>query len=510
VYLVGAGPGDPGLITVRGLRLLEKATVVVFDYLANPQLLRHCPTAQTVYVGKQASQHAMSQEEINGLLVNLAREGHRVVRLKGGDPFVFGRGGEECEALAAAGISFEVVPGVTAAIAGPAYAGIPVTHREMNSSFTLVTGHEKEGDYRDPSEKALASSIDWGALAKLPCIAFYMGVKARPVICKRLIEHGMDGGMPAACIGWGTTAKQRTVVGTIADLAEKVASAKLTPPAITIVGKVVGLRETINWFERRPLFGQTIVVTRTRQQASELTEKLEELGARVIEAPTIELLPPKDWGEVDGALRAMGAFDWVVFTSANGVIHTKERMAEIGLDSRAFGGAKIAAVGEATAKAIGERLNLKVDLCPESFVAEALGEELVKSGEVVGKRFLLLRADIGRAVLKEKLQKARAEEVVDMAVYESKASGSLPPAVLEAVKEEQVNWVTFTSSSTARNFVKLLGKNYLERLAGVGIASIGPITTETLKELGIPPTVVAETANLDGLVEAISKARMKA
>jgi uroporphyrinogen III methyltransferase/synthase len=252
------------------------------------------------------------------------------------------------------------------------------------------------------------------------------------------------------------------------------------------------------------------VVTRTRQQASELTEKLEELGARVIEAPTIELLPPKDWGEVDGALRAMGAFDWVVFTSANGVIHTKERMAEIGLDSRAFGGAKIAAVGEATAKAIGERLNLKVDLCPESFVAEALGEELVKSGEVVGKRFLLLRADIGRAVLKEKLQKARAEEVVDMAVYESKASGSLPPAVLEAVKEGQVNWVTFTSSSTARNFVKLLGKNYLERLAGVGIASIGPITTETLKELGIPPTVVAETANLDGLVEAISKARMKA
>jgi len=259
VYLVGAGPGDPGLITVRGLRLLEKATVVVFDYLANPQLLRHCPTAQTVYVGKQASQHAMSQEEINQLLVNLALEGHQVVRLKGGDPFVFGRGGEECEALARAGISFEVVPGVTAAIAGPAYAGIPVTHREMNSSFTLVTGHEKEGDYQDPSVSASATSLDWSALAKLPCIAFYMGVKALPTICRRLMDNGMDKQMPAACIQWGTTAKQRTVVGTIADLAEKVASAKLLPPAITIVGRVVSLRETINWFESRRFLGRQLL-----------------------------------------------------------------------------------------------------------------------------------------------------------------------------------------------------------------------------------------------------------
>jgi uroporphyrinogen III methyltransferase/synthase len=498
------------LITVRGLKLLEKATVVVFDYLANPQLLRHCPKAQTVYVGKQASQHAMSQEEINQLLVNLAKEGQRVVRLKGGDPFVFGRGGEECEALAAAGVKFEVVPGITAAIAGPAYAGIPVTHREMNSSFTLVTGHEKEGDYRDPTEKALASSIDWGALAKLPCIAFYMGVKALPVICKRLIEQGMDGGMPAACIQWGTTAKQRTVVGTVGDLAEKVSEAKLTPPAITIVGRVVSLRETINWFETRPLFGETIVVTRTRQQASDLSEKLEELGARVIEAPTIEISPPKDWKVVDGALRAMGNFDWVIFTSANGVAHTKERLAAIGLDSRAFGGAKIAAVGEATAEAIGECLNLRVDLCPAAFVAEALGEELKRRGEVSGKRFLMLRADIARAVLAEQLQKAGAAEVADVAVYETKAVSSLPPAVNEALKERAVNWVTFTSSSTAKNFVKLLGKNYLEKLAGVGIASIGPITTATLKELGMAPTAVAEDANLDGLVEAISSAKIGA
>jgi len=506
VYLVGAGPGDPGLITVRGLRLLEKATVVVFDYLANPQLLRHCPTAQTVYVGKQASQHAMSQEEINQLLVNLAREGHQVVRLKGGDPFVFGRGGEECEALAKAGIAFEVVPGVTAAIAGPAYAGIPVTHRDMNSSFTLVTGHEKEGDYQDPSEKALPSALDWSALAKLPCIAFYMGVKALPTICRRLIDNGMDKQMPAACIQWGTTARQRTVVGSIADLADKVAAAKLTPPAITIVGKVVGLRGAINWFENRPLFGQTIIVTRTRQQASDLTEKLEELGARVLEAPTIDLSPPADWSKVDRALRAMAEYDWVIFTSANGVIATRERLAAIGLDSRALGNARIAAVGEPTTKAIREQLNLRVDLCPESFVAEALGEELDRREQIKGKKFLLLRADIARAVLKEKLQKGGAAEVADVAVYESKSVSSLPPAVTEAIKDEQVNWVTFTSSSTAKNFAKLLGRNYAERLKGVGIASIGPITTETLKELSLPPAVVAQNASIDGLVEAIRQA----
>ncbi|HEV8292723.1 MAG TPA: uroporphyrinogen-III synthase, partial [Tepidisphaeraceae bacterium] len=265
-----------------------------------------------------------------------------------------------------------------------------------------------------------------------------------------------------------------------------------------------------NWFESRPLFGQTIVVTRTRQQASELSEKLEELGARVIEAPTIELSPPKDWESVDRMLRAMGTFDWVIFTSANGVVHTKERLAAIGLDSRAFGNARIAAVGEATAEAIGEQLNLWVDLCPQAFVAEALGEELMKKNDVRGKKFLLLRADIARVVLREQLQKAGASEVVDLAVYESKSVSSLPPAVSEALKEGQVNWVTFTSSSTAKNFAKLLGKNYLEKLAGVGIASIGPITTATLNELGIPPTAVAEASNLDGLVEAICAARMQA
>ena len=275
VYLVGAGPGDPRLITVRGKELLESAEVVVFDYLANPQLLKHCPKAETVYVGKQASRHAMTQDQINALLVEKGREGRRVVRLKGGDPFVFGRGGEECEALAAAGIAFEVVPGITSAIAGPCYAGIPVTHRDANSSFTLVTGHEKEADYQDPEARTrpagAGSDVDWAVLAKLPCLAFYMGVKALPGICKKLRDNGMRPDMPAASIQWGTTPRQRTVTGTISDLPQRVAEAKLTPPAITIIGPVVELRKTMNWFENRPLFGQTVVVTRTRQQASELS-----------------------------------------------------------------------------------------------------------------------------------------------------------------------------------------------------------------------------------------------
>src|SRR4051794_7563387 len=295
VSLVGAGPGDPGLLTLRGAELLARADVVVYDYLANPQLLAHCrPGAERIYVGKKAASHSMTQEQINALLVEHGKAGKRVVRLKGGDPFVFGRGGEECEALAAAGIAFEVVPGITAALAAPAYAGIPVTHRDFNSSFTFVTGHEKEEEYKDAQAKnrtpgAGASDLDWFAIAKLPCIAFYMGVKSLPRICQKLVEHGMSPDMPAATIRWGTTPRQRTVTGTVATLPERVAAAKLGPPALTIIGHVVELRATMNWFERRPLFGQTVVVTRTRQQASELTDRLTTLGASILEAPTIEL-----------------------------------------------------------------------------------------------------------------------------------------------------------------------------------------------------------------------------
>jgi uroporphyrinogen III methyltransferase/synthase len=512
VYLVGAGPGDPGLITVRGQKLLEQAHVVVYDALSDPRLLAHAPRAQTIYVGKRAASHSMTQEQINALLVKLGCEGKRVVRLKGGDPFVFGRGGEECEALNSAAIPFEVVPGITAAIAAPCYAGIPVTHRDFNSSFTLITGHEKEEQYKDQDAKARGSAsgssdLDWTSIAKLPALAFYMGVKSLPRICAKLIEHGKDPSTPAASIQWGTTPRQRTVVGTIADLPQRVADANLTPPALTIVGKVVSLRDTMNWFERKPLFGQTIVVTRTRQQASDLTNRLEELGAGVIEAPTIEIAPMADASAINTALARLHEYDWVVFTSANGVTETKRKLLQFGLDARVFGKAKIAVIGDATGDAVREQLCLNVELCPPSFVAEALADALIERGEVTGRKFLLLRADIARPLLRERLDQAGAAQVHDVPIYETHPAKELPPHLVDAFAANQITWVTFTSSSTAKNFLSLLGPDYKTKLAGVKIASIGPITTATTKELGLTPTVQADTFNIAGLVAAIRAAR---
>ncbi len=508
VFLVGAGPGDPGLITVRGAEILRSADVVIYDYLANPLLLEYCPQAETIFVGKKAADHRMTQEQINALLVERGRSGKRVVRLKGGDPFVFGRGGEECEALRAAGIPFEVVPGITAAIAVPAYAGIPVTHRDFNSSFTILTGHEKEKEYGDEHAEARdvarsASNIDWSVIAKLPCIAFYMGLKTLPRICSMLIEHGMPPDTPAACIRWGTMPRQQTVAGTLADLPQKVAEAKVTPPAMTIVGKVVSLRPVMNWFEARPLFGQTIAVTRTRQQASELSAGLRELGAHVIEAPTIELSTPGEWSEVDEVLEKIDHYDWAIFTSVNGVKYAKRRLIETGSDARAFSGVRIAAVGDATADAIRDELCLKVDLCPKAFVAEALADELEKMNEVRGRTFLLLRADIARPILRERLIENGAMEVRDVSIYETRPATTLPPALLDALAAQELHWITFTSSSTARNLVELLGPDYKSRLAGVKIASIGPVTTSTLKDLGLKPTIQAQTSNVQGLVSAI-------
>jgi uroporphyrinogen III methyltransferase/synthase len=498
VYLVGAGPGDPGLLTVKGRRLLEQADVVVYDYLANPKLLSYCPQAEVIYVGKKAAAHTLSQEQINQLLIDKARPGKRVVRLKGGDPFVFGRGGEECEALQRAGIRFEVVPGVTAAIGGGCYAGIPVTHRDFNSSFTVVTGHERE-DEDEPS------GIDWSVIARLPCMAFYMGIKTLPTISRKLIENGMKPDTPAGTVQWGTMPRQRAVTGTISDLPQLVVAAGITAPAITIVGKVVSMRPILNWFENRPLFGQRVVVTRTRQQASDLAIQLEDLGANVIEAPTIELVEPSDWAPIDQAMTRSGEYDWVIFTSANGVRFTRERLRAIDRDVRVFGSAKIAAIGDATADAIRDQLSLHVDLCPESFVAEALADALATRGQIAGKRFLLLRADIARPLLRERLEKGGAKEVQDVAIYHTATAKSLPPGLIEALEQHQVNWITFTSSSTVKNFTQLLGGDYAAKLKGVKLASIGPITTHTLHELGLKPEVQADTFNVEGLVEAITK-----
>jgi uroporphyrinogen III methyltransferase/synthase len=431
-----------------------------------------------------------------------------VVRLKGGDPFVFGRGGEECEALASAGVAFEVVPGITAAIGASAYAGIPVTHRDFNSSFTFITGHEKEEEYKDAAAKERdaasgSSDIDWSVVAKLPCFAFYMGVKSLPRICQRLIESGLPADTPAAVIRWGTMPQQRTVVATVGTLAQRVEEANIKPPALTIVGKVVSLRGTMNWFEARPLFGRTVVVTRTRQQASELSDQLMALGADVVEAPTIELAPPGDWGPVDRALAHIGDFDWVVFTSANGVEFARRRLFEIGKDVRAFGNVRFAAIGDATAAAMREKLAIAPDLCPQRFVAEALADALSAENQIAGKRFLLMRADIARPILRERLQQGGASEVLDLPIYETRRAGELPPGLAEALEAGDVHWITFTSSSTARNFTELVGPDYKSKLRNVKIASIGPITTQTLHELGLEPTVQADQFNIQGLVTAI-------
>lgn len=514
VYLVGAGPGDPGLLTVRGQKLLEQADAVVYDYLANPVLLDLCRSqAERIYVGKKAAHHAMTQEQINALLVERGRAGQRIVRLKGGDPFVFGRGGEECEALATAGIRFEVVPGITAAIAAPAYAGIPVTHRDLNSSFTFITGHEKEDEHRDPASRgreaaAGSSDIDWSAVARLPCLAFYMGVKSLPRICAKLIEHGMDPSIPAATIRWGTRPQQRTVTATVATLAERVEAAQLAPPALTIIGQVVSLRDTLNWFERRPLFGKTVVVTRTRQQASTLSERLRELGAEVLEAPTIEIHPLADGSRVIGSLRAAasGEYDWLVLTSANAVTETRRQLFAAGLDTRALAGVKVAAVGEATASALRAELALQPDLVPPQAIAESLADALSAADAIAGARFLLLRADIGRPLLLERLESGGAARVDDVAIYETRIASALPPQLLEALGERQIEWVTFTSSSTAKNFTLLLGPDYHQRLDGVKLASIGPVTTATLRELGLEPSVQAEQFDVDGVVDALTRA----
>ncbi len=525
VALVGAGPGDPGLLTLRGAKLLAQADVVVYDYLSSPRLLVHAPNAEHLFVGKMASKHTMTQDQINALLVEKARHGHRVVRLKGGDPFVFGRGGEECEALRQAGVTYVVVPGITAAIAAPAYAGIPVTHRDFNSSFTLITGHEKEEQYKDDDAKARdaakgSTDLDWSAIARLPCVAFYMGVKALPRISTKLIEHGLDPTTPTATIQWGTTGKQRTCVATIATIAGAVKAAHIGAPAITIVGKVVSMRESLNWFETRPLYGQTVVVTRTRDQSSDLSAQLESLGAVVLEAPTIEIVPVSDMARVDDVLRSASRIHqaaaqpseaadrgvekkWFVFTSASGVRAMVERMRALKLDARHLAGVKVAVVGDATARAVRDLLCIEPDCIPEQFIAEALADELIARGEVAGGRFILFRADIARPVLVEKLRGAGAASVEDVTIYETRIASHLPEDVVEAFAGGRVDWVTFTSSSTAKNLVALLGDSYREKLDGVNLASIGPVTTQTLTALGLSSTVQADQFDVAGLVRAV-------
>ena len=493
VSLIGAGPGDPGLLTLRGAEALASADVVIYDYLANPALLAHAPAhAEQIYVGKKAGCHTLSQDEINALLVERGLAGQRVARLKGGDPFVFGRGGEEALALVEAGIPFEVVPGVTSAVAAPAYAGIPVTHRGLASSFAVITGHE------DPTKDE--SAVDWSRLATgVDTLVFLMGVGNLPRIVEQLVAHGRPAGTPVALVRWGTMPGQQTVSGTLADIVARVEAAGLRPPAVTIVGPVARLREQLHWFEDRPLFGQRVLVTRTRQQASALSTRLRALGAEAIELPTIQVAPAGDWAPLDRAIAGLSNYDWIVFTSVNGVGSFWERLDRAGLDARALHGVRLAAIGPATAAGLQTR-GLRADYLPGEYVAEAVAAGL---GDVRGLRVLLPRADIARPALADLLRRGGAE-VDEVTAYRTLRPDTAPGELRDLLAGITV--ATFTSSSTVRNLAVMAsdaGLDLSRALAGATIACIGPITAETARELRLPVHIVAAEYTIDGLVEAL-------
>lgn len=508
VYLVGAGPGDPGLLTVAGSNALSRADICVYDYLANPKLLDLLPPhCERIYVGKMANRHTLTQTEINAVLVTKAQHAistntpATIVRLKGGDPYVFGRGGEEGEALHAARIPFVVIPGITSGIAAPCYAGIPVTHRDFATSITLVTGHEKED--ADPTE----DRVNYPALAALAAqgtLCFYMGVKALPGITAKLAAAGLDPQTPAAVIRWGTHPHQRAVTGTLSTIVDVVKAANITAPAMTVIGKVVSLRDTLNWFESRPLHGKTIIVTRTRQQASTLSASLADLGANVLEAPTIELAEPEDWAPIDDALIHIPMYDWIVFTSANGVDAAWKRLRHLTFDARHFGASSVAAIGPATAEAL-ERIGIVPDLLPEKFVGEELAAALRETIKDISKqRFLLLRADIARPVLREELQKAGAV-VDDLPIYRTIKPAALPDNVIQALRDNQVDWITFTSASTANNFHDLLPEDLRPAVKNIKTLSIGPITTTAMQKQGWTPTAEATQHDIPGMVATLQQ-----
>ena len=487
VFLVGAGPGDPGLMTRRSLELIEQADAILYDRLIPPRALDGArPDAELRYVGKEPGAAALAQEEINALLVELAREGKRVVRLKGGDPFVFGRGGEEAEALAAAGIPFEVVPGVTAGVAAPAYAGIPVTHRDAASAVAFVTGHE------DPEKPE--SALDWEALARFPgTLVLYMGVKNLPLIAARLIAAGRDPQEPAAVVERGTFPGQRTLVDTLTGLPERVQAAGIRPPSITLIGPVAALHETLGWLERRPLSGAVVAVTRARAQASGLAARLSNLGAEVIEAPAIRIEPRPLEGELLAAVSRIREYALVCLTSPNGVRLLFDALTEIDQDARALAGATVAAIGPGTAAEL-ERHGIRADVVPERFVAEGLVEELA-GVPVEGRAVLVARAAEARSVLPDALRE-RGAEVDDVALYDTRAE-----RIDDGSRERlaRATHVTFTSSSTVRFFLDAGG----ELPAGARLVSIGPVTSATVRELGLRVDVEATRHDIDGLVDAL-------
>jgi uroporphyrinogen III methyltransferase / synthase len=489
VYLVGAGPGDPGLITVKGRKILERADAVLYDHLANDRLLELAPPhAERLYVGKKRSAHEFTQEEISRMLIERARRGWTVVRLKGGDPLIFGRGGEEIEALAAAGIPFAIVPGVTTPLGVAAYSGVPLTHREHTSAVTFVTGHSVD-------------AIDWSKVGASETIVLFMGLVNFPAIALALIAQGRSPQTPAMAVRWATRPDQETIAGTLGSLAAQIKERGLKPPATIVIGEVVALREQFNWYERLPLFGRRIAVTRDLRQAAELNEPLEALGAETVSLPMIEIREASDAGPLDRAIARLQSYDWLIFTSVNGVRHFVERLDRSSVDLRSLK-AKICAIGPATRAAV-EALHLKADRMPEEYVAESLVKAF-EGDDLKGLRILLPRAAVARDLVPDEL--ARRGAVVDVVeAYRTVVPENAATRIPE-VLARPLHWITFTSSSTVKNFVSVAGKEALE---GVKIASVGPVTSATLRECGLTADVEANPHTMAGLVKAIIDAEGK-
>ena len=494
VFLVGAGPGDAGLLTIKAARCLERADVVVYDYHLNAQVLGFVRSdAEFIYAGKRGGHHTMGQEEINATLIDRAKAGHTVCRLKGGDPFVFGRGGEEASALAEAGLEFEVVPGVSSSVAAPAYAGIPLTHRKVSSSFAVIPGYEdatKQGSF-----------IDWEKLATgVGTLVFLMAVKNVEELVQKLIENGKSPETPVAVIRWGTRPEQKTITGVLSEIAALMKQTEIRPPAVMVVGEVVRLREKLKWYETKPLFGHRVLVTREHSAGTFAT--LEDLGAEIVEFPTIEIAPPASWRPLDEALGRVGSYDWIIFTSTNGVKFFFERFLRLGLDIRSIK-ARICAVGAKTAMSVG-RFCLNVDMVPEEFRAEGLIEafsRLYPSG-ISGVRFLLPRAEEAREIFPERIRQMGGVMDVPPA-YRAVKPLARGKRLKRFLREGRITVATFTSGAAFTNFVEMIGEDAAGLLGGVSIAAIGPVTAKKIERTGLKARIVPKRATMEDLEEAI-------
>jgi len=495
VYIVGAGPGDIGLFTVKGLKCLQRAEVVVYDFHLNAQVLNYINhDAELIYAGKRGGHHTMTQDEINATLVTKAKEGKIICRLKGGDPFVFGRGGEEAEILAREGIAFEIVPGISSAVAAPAYAGIPLTHRTYSSSLAIVPGYE------DVTKKE--SSIDWSRLATgVGTIVFLMAVKNITQVCRKLIENGRAADTPVAVIRWGTRADQTTLTGDLSTIADIVRENEIKPPAVMVVGDVVRLRDTLKWYEGKPLFGHRVLVTREHSLGF---EPLAELGAELIEFHTVQIVPPESWDELDRAIENIHTYDWLILTSGNGVKYFFRRLFEKNVDIRELKGVKICAIGSKTASMINS-FGITVDLVPEKFKAEGLVrsfEEQYRETGLKGVRFLLPRAEVAREVFPERIRELGGEIDVPPA-YRAVKPKTHGRRLKRFLKEGKITVATFTSAATFNNYIEMMGEDALSLLKDVAIAVIGPVTAQAIEKAGLKVSIMPEEATIEAMVQEI-------